>query len=137
MIVNGTVTMSVTLNVIDLHTDAVEVDEYGRVRITNPDRFFVDWSEDWDQGIGELLGASDESVNLDADDADDADDEDEDDEDDEDRKPSAKIILGWDGDTYFYTLVVDGEEVLNAYRREECVREAERLGAYLEEGVSA
>lgn len=51
----------------------------------------------------------------------------------EGRKPEAAITMSWDGDTYFYTLVVDGKKVLNAYRREECVREAERLGAELRE----
>ena len=64
MIVNGRVTMSVSMNVIGLETDAVEVNEYGRFIITDPDQFFLDWSNDWEQGIGELLGASDESIDL-------------------------------------------------------------------------
>lgn len=51
----------------------------------------------------------------------------------EGRKPSATITMDWDGDTYIFTLVVDGEKVLNAYTRDECVREAERLGAELQE----
>ena len=49
----------------------------------------------------------------------------------EGRKQKAVITFHWDGDTYFYTLDVDGEKVLNAYDREECVREAERIGAEL------
>ena len=56
--------MSVSMNVIGLETDAVEVNEYGRFIITDPDQFFLDWSNDWEQGIGELLGASDESIDL-------------------------------------------------------------------------
>jgi hypothetical protein len=73
MVVSGRVDISLRLNVIDLETDAVEKDEYGRVIITDPDQFFVDWSEDWERGIGELLGATDEDVYLEAED-----DEDED-----------------------------------------------------------
>ena len=51
----------------------------------------------------------------------------------EGRKPVAGITINWDGDTYFFTLVVDGEQVLNAYDRDECIKEAERLGAELVE----
>jgi hypothetical protein len=51
----------------------------------------------------------------------------------EGRKPEAIITMNWDGDTYFYTLVVDGEKVLNAYHKHECVEEADRLGAELKE----
>ena len=66
MKVFGRVTMSLSLNVIGLETDAVEKDEYDNVIITDPDQFFLDWSNDWEQGIGELLGASDEDVDLEA-----------------------------------------------------------------------
>lgn len=66
MIVSGRVEISLRLNVINLETDAVEVDKYGDVIITDPDTFFVDWSNDWEHGIGELLGATDEDVKLEA-----------------------------------------------------------------------
>ena len=62
----GRVTISLSLNVIGLETDAVEIDEYGNVIIDDPDQFFLDWSADWEQGIGELLGANDEDVDLEA-----------------------------------------------------------------------
>lgn len=62
----GRVTISLSLNVIGLETDAVEIDEYGNVTIDDPDQFFIDWSNDWEQGIGELLGATDEDVDLEA-----------------------------------------------------------------------
>lgn len=55
-----------SLNVIGLETDAVEKDEYDNVIITDPDQFFLDWSNDWEQGIGELLGTTDEDVDLEA-----------------------------------------------------------------------
>lgn len=51
----------------------------------------------------------------------------------EGRKPQAVITMGWDGDTYYYTLIIDGKKVLNAYNRKECVEEAERVGAELAE----
>ena len=66
MTVNGRVTISLSLNVIGLETDAVEKDDYGDVIITDPDQFFIDWSNDWERGIGELLGATDEDVDLEA-----------------------------------------------------------------------
>ena len=66
MTVYGRVTISLSLNVIGLETDAVEKDDYGNVIITDPDQFFIDWSDDWEKGIGELLGASDEDVDLEA-----------------------------------------------------------------------
>ena len=66
MEVFGRVTISLSLNVIGLETDAVEKDEYDNVIITDPDQFFLDWSNDWEKGIGELLGASDEDVSLEA-----------------------------------------------------------------------
>ncbi|MBO6272770.1 hypothetical protein J6O48_08335 [bacterium] len=56
--------MSVSLNVINLETDAVELNRYGKVSITNPDQFFEDWVDDWCSGRGELTGASDSSVDL-------------------------------------------------------------------------
>jgi hypothetical protein len=62
----GIVTISLRLNVIGLETDAVEIDEYGNVIITDPDQFFLDWSADWERGIGELLGATDEDVDMEA-----------------------------------------------------------------------
>ncbi len=64
MVVNGFVRMELRLNVYDLETDAVYVDEWGAVRISDPDAFFIDWSDNWENGIGELLGASDEDVDL-------------------------------------------------------------------------
>lgn len=64
MIVNGHVTMSITMNVIGLETEAVEVDEHGNVTITDPDQFFMDWVDEWNAGNGELLGASDNSGEL-------------------------------------------------------------------------
>lgn len=84
MTVYGRVTISLSLNVIGLETDAVEIDEYGRVVINDPDTFFMDWSNDWEKGIGELLGASDQDVDLEA--VEDEWDEDEDDEDDDDEE---------------------------------------------------
>ena len=74
MIVKGHVKISLTLNVYDLETDATYVDSYGRVRIEDGDQFFMDWCENWEQGTGELLGAS---VELD----DDLETEDEDEDD--------------------------------------------------------
>ena len=65
MKVNGHVTLSVSLNVIGLETEAVSVNENGELMITDPDQFFMDWVEEWDQGNGELLGASEDSVELD------------------------------------------------------------------------
>ena len=64
MKVNGFVRISLSLNVYDLETDAVYVDEWWTVRISDPDAFFMDWSDKWEEGTGELLGASDESVQL-------------------------------------------------------------------------
>lgn len=49
------------------------------------------------------------------------------------RKPSAVIIIDWEGDSYFFKLVVDGAEVMSSKSREELKAEAERLGAVLEE----
>lgn len=51
----------------------------------------------------------------------------------EGRTPEAVITMNWDGDTYFYTLVVDGKKILNAYTKEECVKEATKLGVELKE----
>ena len=64
VIVNGIVEMKVTLHAIDLITDAVELDNYNKAVITNPEQFFMDWVEAWDSGEGELLGATDENKNL-------------------------------------------------------------------------
>lgn len=65
MIVDGWVKMSITISVIGLKTDAVEIDRHGHVAITDPDQFFMDWDDEWNVGNGELLGASDMSVDLD------------------------------------------------------------------------
>lgn len=64
MTVNGTVKISLYLNVYDCETDNVYVDSYGGVRVSDPDAFFADWSDQWQQGIGELLGASVEFEDL-------------------------------------------------------------------------
>jgi hypothetical protein len=54
-----------------------------------------------------------------------------------DKKRQATITMDWDGDTYFWTLVIDGKVILNAYSKEECTSEAERLGAVLQETHTA
>lgn len=64
MKVNGRVRMSLSLNVYDLETDAVYKDGRGSIKISDPNQFFMDWSDGWENGVGELLGASDESVDL-------------------------------------------------------------------------
>lgn len=64
VVVNGIVEMKVSLHAIDLITDAVELDSYNNIVITNPEQFFMDWAEAWDSGEGELLGATDENKNL-------------------------------------------------------------------------
>ena len=64
MVVSGRVNMSISMNVIRLETDAVEVGRFGDLVITDPDRFFMDWVDDWNVGNGELMGASDECVDL-------------------------------------------------------------------------
>lgn len=64
MVVDGHVRMSINMNVIGLETDAVTIDSYGEVIITDPDQFLIDWFDEWNVGNGELLGASDESVYL-------------------------------------------------------------------------
>ena len=76
MKVNGIVRMNLSLNVYDLETDAVYKDGYGNIKISDPDQFFMDWSEGWENGIGELLGASDVSVDLEEEPGDDEFDED-------------------------------------------------------------
>ena len=77
MIVNGSVKISLTLNVYDCETDNVYVDKYGNVRISDDEAFFIDWSDQWEQGIGELLGASVLSEDLEVEPDDDLDDDDE------------------------------------------------------------
>lgn len=64
MIVKGHVRISLSLNVYDLETDAVCTDKYGNVTISDPDQFFMDWCDNWNSGTGELLGASDDDVDL-------------------------------------------------------------------------
>lgn len=76
MKVNGMVRMNLSLNVYDLETDAVYKDDYGNIKISDPDQFFMDWSECWENGVGELLGASDASVYLEEEPCDDEFDED-------------------------------------------------------------
>lgn len=78
MIVEGYVRISLSLNVYDLETDAVYVDGYGNVRISNDEQFFSDWCDNWVNGIGELSGASVEQEDLDGESCDD--DEEDDDE---------------------------------------------------------
>ena len=51
----------------------------------------------------------------------------------EGRKPQATITIAWDGDRYFFKLIVDGEERMQSEEREELKAEAQRLGAELEE----
>ena len=46
MIVDGTVEMVVTLNVCNIETDAVYKNEYGEIKISDPDSFFLDWVND-------------------------------------------------------------------------------------------
>ena len=77
MIVNGRVKISLTLNVYDCETDNVYVDKYGNVRISDDEAFFIDWSDQWEQGIGELLGASVLSEDLEIEPDDDLDEDDE------------------------------------------------------------
>ena len=50
------------------------------------------------------------------------------------KKPEAVITCFWDGDTYIYSLVVDGKRTLSAYTRDELIREIGRIGAVLKEG---
>lgn len=64
MIVNGHVTMHISLNVYDLETDAVYVDRNGNVQISDDDQFLADWTDHWNRGIGELTGASTTSAEL-------------------------------------------------------------------------
>ena len=64
MLVKGRVEISLSLNVYELETDAVEIDKYGNVTISDPDQFFMDWCDNWNSGTGELLGASDKDVDL-------------------------------------------------------------------------
>ena len=64
MIVDGTVEMVVTLHVCSLKTDAVYKNEYGEIKISDPDSFFLDWVNDWENGMGELLGCHEENTDL-------------------------------------------------------------------------
>lgn len=77
MRVNGSVKISLSLNVYDCETDNVYVDKYGNVRISDDEAFFVDWSDHWEQGIGELLGASVLSEDLEIEPDDDLGDDDD------------------------------------------------------------
>lgn len=63
MTVRGGVDIRLHLNVYNLETDAVEVND-GIVKIVDDEQFFMDWCEQWEKGIGELLGASVESGEL-------------------------------------------------------------------------
>lgn len=64
MNVDGYVKMSISMNVIDLETESCELDKWGHVIITDPDKFFMDWVDAWTVGQGELSGSSDEEVRL-------------------------------------------------------------------------
>lgn len=64
MIVNGSVKFNITINATSLETDAVETERNGKVRITDPYQFFMDWAEEWNMGNGELLGLSVVNGNL-------------------------------------------------------------------------
>lgn len=75
MKVNGYVRIILSLNVCDLETDAVDVSEYGNVKITDPDEFFNDWIDAWNGGIGELMGVQDESAELEVEEDEDEDDD--------------------------------------------------------------
>lgn len=77
MTVNGFVKISLSLNVYDCETENVYIDSYGRVRISNDEAFFVDWSEHWEHGTGELLGAAVISEDLEIEPDDDLGDDDE------------------------------------------------------------
>ncbi len=79
MYVNGFVKISLSLNVYDLDTDAVYVDKYGNIKISDDEQFFVDWSDRWENGTGELMGASALTVELEREDEDEDDDEDDED----------------------------------------------------------
>lgn len=63
MAVGGCVDIRLKLNVYNLETDAVEVND-GIVKIVDDEQFFMDWYENWEEGIGELLGASVEYATL-------------------------------------------------------------------------
>lgn len=67
MKVRGYVEMHLTLNVYDLETEGAEQEESGRIRITDSEQFFLDWDTAWNKGTGELLGASEESAELERD----------------------------------------------------------------------
>ena len=71
MRVRGEARMSIWLNVYDLETDAVEDAGNGRIIITDPDQFLIDWTDAWNEGIGELLGATDENSYLEKEEEDD------------------------------------------------------------------
>ena len=81
MKVSGFVTISLRLNVYDLETDAVYINKYGDVMVSDGDQFFLDWSEGWEQGIGELLGTSVEYEGLEAKDTEDEEDDEDEEED--------------------------------------------------------
>ena len=62
--VYGVVDMKIKINVYDLETKAIEIDRYGKLRITDPVQFFIDWIDAWDAGVGELLGATENKAEL-------------------------------------------------------------------------
>ena len=64
MVVKGSLTMSIGMNVVDLETYSVEVNKHGEISIFSPEQFFMDWVDEWNMGNGELLGAVDEDKNL-------------------------------------------------------------------------
>lgn len=67
MTVKGRVTMSLTLNVYELETDSVSIDKHGNVKILDDEKFFEDWCNHWEHGIGELLRTSIEYEELEKD----------------------------------------------------------------------
>lgn len=64
MVISGYAKMSVSMNVIGMETDAVEVNRFGKLVITDPEQFFADWVDQWNSGNGELMGASEIDVDL-------------------------------------------------------------------------
>ena len=64
MMVSGYAKLSISMNVIGMETDAVKVNKFGNIVITDPEQFFADWIDQWNAGNGELMGASELDVDL-------------------------------------------------------------------------
>lgn len=75
MKVEGFVKLTISLNVC-VDTEAVSENQYGEIKITDPDTFFNDWLEEWEDGTGELMGVSEEETDLSKCDDDEEDDDD-------------------------------------------------------------